>query len=76
MGVDYLRPECCSGAGGADGAVAGKGDGQTPGPVLAGLVLTHQPALYIRHSIRTYKNSQTLKKKILHIIYIYIFFNL
>ena len=41
----YLWSECSPGAGGADGPMAREGDGQTPGSVLAGLVLTHQPSL-------------------------------
>lgn len=49
----YLGPERGSGAGGADRAVAGEGDGQPSGPVLAGLVLTHQPALGHRDAQRT-----------------------
>lgn len=43
--VLYLRPEGGPGTGRADGSMAGEGDGQTSGPVLAGLVLAHQPAL-------------------------------
>lgn len=41
----YLASEGRLGTGGADGSMAGEGDGQASGPVLAGQVLTHQPAL-------------------------------
>lgn len=44
-GLRYLGPESGSAAGRADGSVAREGDGQTSDPVLAGLVLAHQPAL-------------------------------
>lgn len=43
--VRHLGSESSSAAGGADGSVSGEGDGQTPGSVLTGLVLTHQPTL-------------------------------
>lgn len=40
--------------------MTGEGDGQTSGPVLAGLVLTHQPALEkrsIRHFTSTNRDA-------------------
>ncbi len=48
----YLGSESGSGAGRADGSMAGEGDRQTSGSVLAGLVLAHQPAL--RETQRTH----------------------
>lgn len=48
-----LRSESRSGAGGADGSVAGEGNGQTSGPVLTGLVLTHQPARVVFFDVAT-----------------------
>lgn len=51
-GLRYLGPESGSGAGRADGSVAREGDGQTSDPVLAGLVLAHQPALRDAHQTR------------------------
>lgn len=42
----YLGSEGGPPAGRAEGSMGGEGHGQTPGPVLAGLVLAHQPALW------------------------------
>lgn len=53
-GLCYLGSESGPGAGRADGSVAGEGDGQTSGPVLAGLVLTHQPALREMHETHNF----------------------
>lgn len=49
----YLASEGRLGTGGADGSMAGEGDGQASGPVLAGQVLTHQPARVVFFDMTT-----------------------
>lgn len=49
----YLRSESSPFAGRTDGSMSGKGNGQTSGLVLTGLLLTHQPALWETHQMIT-----------------------